>query len=209
MINATKLVPIEANPENFSKYGNLFTNFAKEEVRLEKWAKHPNGYREVHDGISGGITQGKFNVEWRESMLYSYNDAVSGDYCFASQGYQNVKVTNEINYHSCGSQMFYSKYSDIYLLVAVIPDDSNRFPDSVEPSDFRCFRVPRGTGAHINSYVWHCPPIIFPNITSTQIFTKQAKVHSKIYYDPIKEHNTIFVIATGPITADIFGTNKN
>ena len=112
----------------------------------------------------------------------------------------------EINYHACGSQLFAATslslsskqegateieegVADFICLVALPPPD--RAPDNVLPSDFIALFVPRGTGLSVNARVWHAPPVICGQ-KSAVIRTKQARVHSKIYYHPLQEHATVF-----------------
>jgi len=191
-------VPVlEATPDSFKEYGNLFTDPDLEIVRLEQWPQHPKGFRSIVDGYGGGVTRGVFTCEWRADRYYASNSGVeNGDYCFAQRDKDDdselmITVTNEINYHSCGSQWFYSD-APILLLVGKI-SDPKRWPDGVRPSDFQVFTVPSKTGVHIDSYIWHCPPISLNNKRIT-VETAQARTHSKIYYDPVKEDNSILAI---------------
>jgi hypothetical protein len=112
----------------------------------------------------------------------------------------------EINYHACGSQLFAAVSStssherenekdcsaDFICLVALPPPD--RAPDDVLPSDFIALFVPRGTGLSLGARVWHTPPIICGQ-TSAILKTKQARVHSKIYYHPLREHSTVLSVS--------------
>ena len=68
----------------------------------------------------------------------------------------------------------------------------SRFPDNVLPEDFHAFYLPAGTGLCVDAYTWHCPPIAVG--LSANMITKQAAVHSKIYYNPLKEHNVVLEI---------------
>jgi hypothetical protein len=186
---------------------------------LERWPQHPKGFRTVEDGISGGVTTGEFDEFWRNGLLYASNSAVlNGDYCFAMNGHQineeqleelklellesetlkdHLHIFTEINYHSCGSQYFFAENDYLLLVVAYLDPTDDRFPDDVTPSDFVGFIVPPRVGAHINSYIWHCPPILLNNFSETKgrIFTGQARVHSKIYYEPVKEHGGVLSVS--------------
>jgi hypothetical protein len=207
------ITPIDVTEDNFRNYGNLFTDFSKEIPRINRWPKHPRGFREVHDGVSGGYTEGSFSVEWvtettGQAKLHVVNDSVAdGDYCFAeTEGPEDaegslVKVYRELNHHCDGSQMFFCETHEIYLLLCENNHQDPGFPDHVDPTKFVCFKIPKGIGAHINSYIWHCPPMISPKVqetkfygTKVQVFTKQGRVHSKIYYDPVEEHRIVFGI---------------
>jgi ureidoglycolate hydrolase len=224
MLGLQRVEVRELTEEAFKPYGNLFHVVESEEVRIEKWPKHPRGFRDIEDGVGGGATVGDFEIFWRDGLLYATNSAVAnGDYCFALNGTQiskdgleslqlpacdpsllqnHIAVFTEINYHACGSQYFFAEKD--YLLLIIAPNDtsSDRFPDNVLPSDFIAFVVPPGTGAHINSYVWHCPPVLlnhFVNDEKGKVLTGQAKVHSKIYYDPVKEHKVLLGVSLSDI----------
>lgn len=99
----------------------------------------------------------------------------------------------EINYHSCGGQTFFTDDAPVGLLLALPPE--NRFPDNILPTDFEAFELPPGIGINIDACVWHAPPIVHPRYKKTTMQTKQAKVHSKIYYDPLNEHGTLLKIS--------------
>lgn len=58
----------------------------------------------------------------------------------------------EINYHACGSQLFYSDAGAMLLLLALPPRD--RAPDAVLPEDFEAFVVPPGCGVNVDAMVW-------------------------------------------------------
>ena len=148
--------------------------------------------------------EGIFSLFWEQGFHYATNTGVNeGNYCFALSNinndlnneiliekypnYQfpmkelsnNIGLFCEINYHACGSQLFYSK-NDYMLLVVAVIDDEQRWPDQIYPSDFQCFIVQPNLGIHINSYVWHAPPInlIGNNNQSNiceNIITKQSK----------------------------------
>lgn len=187
--------PIVATNDNFAPYGNLFYDLATEKIRLEKWPKHIRGWRNIEDGIGGGETSGEFELEWKDGKHYASNSGVSnGDYCFANLTDDGkIQITNEINYHACGSQLFFSPHFPLILLVAKI-DEEDRYPDDIRPNDFVAFLVPPMVGIHLNSYVYHCPPILHPSNKKATVWTKQARVHSKIYYNPLEEDKTIFEI---------------
>ena len=175
--------------ENFFKYGNLFTDYENEKVILEKWPAHPDGFRSIEDGVGGGETKGHFLIGWKDGQLKAKNTAVKhGDYeayCCLDQEERSIEILEEINYHACGSQMFFCKNKSMILVVAKIEmDDEIRYPDDVHVTDFEAFMVPPGVGVHFRSYIWHCPPIILPEVKSALIMTKQSKVHSKVYYYP-------------------------
>jgi hypothetical protein len=210
------------NVPNFAGYGTIYVDHVAEQVRLEKWPKP--AWREVEDGISGGTTEGTFTLEWTSIGAHkACNSGVKdGDYLFAWSSaekaikpqtsvdyndYTNATTRSifcreEINYHACGSQLFFCSDTPFLLLLAKLPDD--RFPDDITPRDFKAFYVPESTGVNVNSYIWHAPPISLPPWflrtkgtkipTKTNMLTKQSKVHSKIYYDPYKEHNTVLEI---------------
>ena len=197
-----------------AKYGNTFTNFDNEKCRINQWPQP--GWRKVVDGLSGGdnTTTGEFTLEWKDNRHYATNSAVAdGDYCFTWNNLDvalkdslykrtlpetnttfnnNLFLFEEINYHACGSQLFYSNDNPIILLLA--KPSENRNNDDILPEDFETFLIPAGLGVHIDAYVWHSPPIL-PNYDKTIVVkTKQSKINSKIYYNPLTEHNTLLYI---------------
>lgn len=189
------------------KYGNTFTDFDKEQCRITTWKT--GGWRPVEDGISGGTTEGDFILNWDKNKHYSSNAGVKdGDYINAFRdtysllnhisSSKNVLqrkkgkayCANEINYHDDGSQLFISLDNWFMLLVA----KPKKNPDDVKPSDFECFVIPSGVGVNVDAGVWHCAPIAYNYTKKVRMKTRQGKVHSKIYYDPVKEDNVIFEI---------------
>ena len=104
----------------------------------------------------------------------------------------HIFLFEEINYHACGSQLFYSNDNPVILLLAKSIDNRNN--DDILPEDFETFLIPAGLGVNIDAFVWHAPPIL-PNYDKKNVVkTKQSKVHSKIYYNPLTEHNTLLYI---------------
>ncbi|GAB5360680.1 hypothetical protein AAMO2058_000648200 [Amorphochlora amoebiformis] len=197
--------------ENIEPYGTLFEDFDGEAVRLEQWPQP--GRRPVIDGVSGGVTEGDFSLEWNNGTHIAENTAVQdGVYSFAWDGGDealqaagwgisspcksscpSAYMFTEINYHACGSQLFYSKHEPFVLMVAKPSED--RFPDEVFPEDFLAFYCPEGSGVNVNAFVWHSPPVSPLFNRKIVMKTKQAAVHSKIYYDPLKEHSTLLRVA--------------
>lgn len=213
--------------QKVSRYGNLFCDFATENIDVKRWPQI--GWRPVEDGLSGGdnVTSGSFHLEWRNGEHIAQNTGVQdGSYCFAWSNqdaaaraaeedmsahelsmkipYENemsiapnkesmhAYCFTEINYHSCGGQTFFTNDAPVGMLLALPPE--NRFPDNILPTDFEAFELPPGVGINIDACVWHAPPIVHPRFKKTTMQTKQAKVHSKIYYDPLKEHDTLLRI---------------
>jgi hypothetical protein len=234
-VNLSKVKVILANDENFAAYGNLFRDVDEEVIRLEQWPKHPKGWRNIEDGLGGGVTKGEFTMIWKDNLFYSSNSGVlDGDYCFAIGGTSDASVFEdhglrlssadigdmqnkiivwtEINYHACGSQYFYCEDQYMLAIIAVI-DDETRWPDSVRPEDFICYIIPPKVGAHINAFVWHCPPIAIPNPLSCESFvnndakmrslckTAQGKVHSKIYFNVVDECKSVLAVNLADISA--------
>uniref|UniRef100_A0A0G4I2M6 Uncharacterized protein n=1 Tax=Chromera velia CCMP2878 TaxID=1169474 RepID=A0A0G4I2M6_9ALVE len=126
-------------------------------------------------------------------------------------------IWTEINYHACGSQSFFCADQHLVLLVAKVGEDPatlghggsavRRCLVDVRPGDFVAFRVPPGVGIHIDADVWHAPPVPLPHLLAPDgegtglctpskalVLTKQAKVHTKIYYDPAREHGTLLAV---------------
>lgn len=126
-------------------------------------------------------------------------------------GIDGLFMFYEINYHACGGQLFYSADAPIVLLVASLPKD--RFPDDIAPTDFEAFYCPPGVGVNVAPFVWHAPPVasFWPGeqykgvagIERVVMRTKQAAVHSKIYYDPLREHNTLLKVDASDIAAKL------
>jgi len=227
---------VEVTAELFSPYGRLFSSKDSAEAKVDITRWPAQGWRECHDGISGGTTSGTFSLEWRGDAHAASNSGVTdGDYLFAWTSAnaaleaansfvrrdQNTSIANiayqeslsssnrggefmndqeesvaytftEINYHADGGQTFYSPDLPFVCCVALPPRD--RAPDDILPTDFRAFFVPAGLGCHVNAYVYHCPPIATVFNRPTYMFTEQGKVHSKFYYDPLQEHNTLLRI---------------
>ena len=187
-------------------FGHLFTNWKKEPCKLTPWPQ-PD-WRPVEDGVSGGTTEGSFSLSWKNGAHYATNSGVAnGDYCFAYTTL-NAALTGkaeksktgsppsscfcctEINYHACGAQLFYCDNADVVVVVAKPPPA--RAPDNILPEDFRAIYLPKGVGMCADANVWHCPPIaVGPKAV---MVTKQAAVHSKIYYYPLKEHSAVLKI---------------
>lgn len=212
----TKIKSFEHAANVLKAYGTVFRNFDKTPCNVVQWPKVKGGYREVEDGLSGGdnVTEGEFILKWT-----NYGDHIAinsgvkdGHYCFAWNSKQGAVVSStstllnystsdlnvrhaycyeEINYHSCGSQLFQCLDYPVSLLLAKV---EGRHVDDIQPSDFRVFILPSGVGVNIDPLVWHSPPIAVPNHPKVNMKTKQAKVHSKIYYDPLQEHNTLLRI---------------
>ena len=209
------------------EFGTVFSDFDSEPCRLERWPQQ--GWRPLVDGISGGTTEGSFDLYWRDGVHYAVNSGVTeGAYAFSfrspddaiseavrhhlhytqpphggleaksspiisphpSDGIDPVPssfyLSSEINYHACGSQLFISLNNPFLLVLA----RGNPRPDEVRSADFQAFRIPPGLGVNVSSFVWHAPPIaILPGRTTMR--TRQAKVHSKIYYNPFVEHQEL------------------
>ncbi|KAL1504416.1 hypothetical protein AB1Y20_010822 [Prymnesium parvum] len=104
---------------------------------------------------------------------------------------EHAYLWSEINYHACGSQLFFTPDAAVLLLLALPPP--HRAPDDVRPDDFRAFYCPAGLGVNVDAFVWHSPPIA---TTDGQVAmrTRQARVHSKIYYDPLQEHGVLLQV---------------
>jgi hypothetical protein len=198
-----------------SKYGNTFLDFKTEQCRITKWKT--NGWREVKDGISGGTTEGTFTLLWKNGIHYATNSGVNdGNY---QTGYYSVKncllncinnvnnvdmkfecgyedddtssyayCANEINYHDDGSQLFISINHPMILMIGKAKDKI----DDIKPEDFEIFLVPANLGVNIDAGVWHCSPFAYYTDKQVNMYTKQGKVHSKIYYYPIQEDQCIF-----------------
>ena len=181
---------LELTEENIKPYGNIFHNLENEKIRLARWPNE-NGFRKVEDGISGGTTSGKFEIKWINDILFVENSGVEdGKYQFAHKKNNSIFITNEINRHACGSQYFFSYEIDFIVMIGIVANDKH--PDFIKFDDFVCFKVPKNSGIHINTNVWHSPPLTFKE--NGFIYTAQSKVHSKIYYDPIEEHNVVLKI---------------
>jgi ureidoglycolate lyase len=186
---------------DIGKYGSMFTKKDRKCIKLEKWPQPC--WRPVVDGVGGGVIRSVFKAEWNCGVYTSHNVGISnGEYSnvFSSlssaliltptcdRGYQippKCYVRSEINYHACGSQIFYS--DSLFVLLLAKPGDD------VKPDDFRALYVPPGVGVEVNSFVWHTPPIL-THCTSGIVYTKQARVHSKIYYDPLIEDGVVFCV---------------
>eukprot|EP00750_Incisomonas_marina_P032845 INCI938.1.p1 GENE.INCI938.1~~INCI938.1.p1 ORF type:complete len:281 (-),score=40.99 INCI938.1:26-868(-) len=97
----------------------------------------------------------------------------------------------EINYHACGSQLFFTRDAPVVLLLARPPAD--RFPDDVQPDDFEALLVPPGLGVNVDTCVWHSPPLALSG-QATTMRTRQARVHSKVYYDPLAENGVLLSV---------------
>ena len=202
-----------------SEYGNIFTDFDQEECQITKWKT--GGWRRVEDGVSGGTTIGSFTLCWKDGEHFAINSGVKdGHYQSGSlslkdalkrlgeqeqqeqdqyqqdqqdqqdQVQQWAYCGNEINYHDDGSQLFISLDHPIILLVGKSQDPKNN--DDIKPEDFRVFLVPGGMGVNINAGIWHSAPFAFYLDKQVNMLTKQGKVHSKIYYYPLKEDQSIF-----------------
>ena len=65
-----KTVPLlKATEETVAPYGNLFSDFDAEPCRIERWPAP--GWRPVEDGVSGGVTEGDFSLEWRDGAHHA------------------------------------------------------------------------------------------------------------------------------------------
>lgn len=215
-----RITSFEHATQALKPYGRVFRSFDATDCRLVPWPAA--SWRPVVDGLSGGVTEGKFELQWTaDGRHFATNTGVTdGDYCFAWDDPETAveasgdstdafdlatrtfapqsiatpgQITQahlfyEINYHACGSQLFQSLDAPVLLVLAASSTDD---PDRVNPADFRCFVVPPGIGVDVDAMVWHAPPIAHPEHPQTTMRTKQARVHSKIYYDPLKEHGTL------------------
>lgn len=87
--------------------------------------------------------------------LNAINDCVvNGDYNFASAAdFMSVIIQREINYHACGSQMFFCEDHETYLMLCHNNPSDESFPDIVDPNKFVCFKLPKCVGAHIKAYI--------------------------------------------------------
>jgi hypothetical protein len=208
-----KNVPLKpATAETVAPFGNLFTDFDAEACRVERWPQP--AWRPVADGVSGGATEGDFALEWA-GRAHRASDAGESAWACAHDALQAAgarashldarKVPKldgdepgpaaccfaaaEIAYRACGSQLFYSPSAAFVALVAAAP--AARAPDGVQPSDFVALLVPPGTGVNLDAFVWHAPPILTGPARTATLRTKQARVRTKIYYDPIVEHGAL------------------
>ena len=174
----------------FWPYGHIFYDFRREECSIEKWPQP--SWRPVVDGVGGGVTEGEFTLEWKDDKFYASNSGVAdGDYVFASKKGERISLLSELNYHACGSQLFFTSQSPLILAVAKTFGDN----DNVTPLDWKAFVIPKNVGVSLDAGVWHAPPILFPsNSAKVIVKTRQAKVHSKIYYDPLEEDSTLLEI---------------
>ena len=191
-----------------SKYGNTFTDFKTEECRITQWKT--DGWRPVEDGISGGTTEGSFTLFWKNGTHYATNSGVKdGHYQTAyyslKEAIANCKggnlfgdidgeigeyayCGNEINYHDDGSQLFISTDYPMMLMVAKAKDKL----DDIKAEDFEMFLVPAKLGVNIDAGIWHCSPFAYNTNKQVNMYTRQGKVHSKVYYYPIEEEQCIF-----------------
>jgi ureidoglycolate hydrolase len=190
-----------------------------------------------HKAFNSGVADGAYQFAWDSATEavaassirdgYVQHDSSSTDIndldIFQGANTTSIFAFEEINYHACGSQCFYSEKDPIFLLLATLPQE--RWPDDIIPTDFKCFYVPPGLGVNVAPFVWHSPPIAVPGYSSdscdesscssngncadnqkvacTVMKTKQAKVHSKIYYDPVKEHGTLLEIVYDQKSLDL------
>ena len=176
---------IEANEENFSKYGNFVHNYPKEKVIIVPWKT--SGWRKLEDntGVGGGIVEGKFVYKYDSQYLHAINHAVGGNYITGILD-GNTILTCEANYHPDGGQVFYSCNETPFILLLALPGDD------VKPENFVGFYFDGTCGCQIKPNIWHQP--VYPLVKEATFMTKQGAVHGCVCYESVKEHNVMLEI---------------
>ena len=98
----------------------------------------------------------------------------------------------------------------VILLASLSP---SRCPDDVRPEDFIGLYLPAGMGLSVSANVWHAPPILATKSRTSRgewplaVFrTRQAAVHSKIYYDPVAENGCVLQVSLVRPAAILMGS---
>lgn len=171
-------VPIVmANNETLKGFGNIVTDFDSEQIHITPWPV--KGWRKLwpETGTLGGIRSGDFKYKWVGDMCTAVNEAViNGDYVtgklprWVSPSNRTHVLVKDANYHPDGSQVFYPKNRDPFVMLLAKPGDD------ISLESFVAFYCDGSFGVHVHTGVWHQP--VYPINDEAEFYGKQGAVHA-------------------------------
>jgi hypothetical protein len=189
---------VDATPENLRGYGNLVSDFERQDVEIVRWPS--TGRRPVDEdsGNEGGVTSGTFTSWWEGDVLFGRNEAVDGHYILgygadpAQAQRQHMRPPERIllwhaNYHPDGGQCFFPLERQPFLVPLALPGDD------VRPEHFVAFRCDGTQGLYIHPNVWHDG--VFTLSGSQRFLDKQGAVHARVSVQFAREFGCLVEMA--------------
>lgn len=182
---------LPATEQNLKGYAKIVQDYDSEDVIITRWPVAPSCYRQITDGVSGGISEGLFRFKWNGQYCTAINEAVGGDYTICKKCPENGDLlVREANYHPDGGQIVCPTDQQPYYAVLGKTSDTT-CNDNVKPKDFVAFKCDGTFGMQILPNIWHQPMIpehdmVFKN--------KQGAVHACVRVDTLDEFNTWLAI---------------
>lgn len=185
-------------PASFEGYGRIVTSFREEHVDIVPWPIRGTRRLDPGTGMGGGITSGKFSMQWKGDVLFAQNHAVGGSYvtgwsCPPDRASETTSTiprkqvyTHEANYHPDGGQIFYPLNGAAFVALLALPGDA------IRPEDFVAFYCPGDFGIHINPGVWHQP--VYPLADQAEFDDKQGAVHACVSVNFIQEFGCLISV---------------
>lgn len=197
--NIIDLPLIIATDYSLAGLGYIVEDYDDSKVDLVQWPKYI-GKRKLEKGTGySTVSEGTFRTWWKDDVSHAENHTVNSGCYKVSMYHKNRFITREMNYHPEGGQIIFPKEKKPFIVfLGTLGDDIYYNPDISVISGtkrsinnkFFAFYFDGSKGLHINTGVWHQPPIpVSRDDSGLEFFDKQGSVHGCVLYDSLSEHN--------------------